>query len=70
MADVPPTRHAGGDAVSGADRSSTTGAPRWVKVFGIVILVLVLLVVLLHLTGNSLGGHDAHRGHAPAPGGY
>lgn len=42
------------------DRSSTAGTPRWVKAFGVIILVLALLVVILHLTGNSLGGHGSH----------
>jgi hypothetical protein len=32
-------------------------APRWVKVFGVVFAILVLLFVGLHLTGHSLGGH-------------
>ena len=31
--------------------------PRWVKVFGIIALVLALLFVILHLTGRGLGGH-------------
>ncbi len=31
--------------------------PRWVKVFGIVVIVLVLLFVILHLTGRGFGGH-------------
>ena len=39
------------------DTGSTTGTPRWVKVFGIVALVLALLFVILHLTGHGLGGH-------------
>lgn len=42
------------------DRGSTTGTPRWVKVFGIIVLILVLLVGILHLTGNSLGGPGSH----------
>ena len=32
-------------------------APRWVKVSGVVVIVLVLLFLVLHLTGNSPGGH-------------
>lgn len=39
------------------DRRSTTGTPRWVYVFGIIALVLVLLFVGMHLTGGGLGGH-------------
>jgi hypothetical protein len=29
--------------------------PRWVKVFGAAVVLLVAIVVILHLTGNSLG---------------
>jgi hypothetical protein len=29
--------------------------------FGIIALVLVLLFVILHLTGHSLGGHMSTR---------
>jgi hypothetical protein len=46
----------------GAERP--TGAPRWVKILGLVLLILVLLVVVLHLTGNSLGGPGGHLGAA------
>ena len=42
------------------DHESTTGTPRWVKVFGIITIVLVLVFVILHLTGNNLGGHARH----------
>jgi len=34
-----------------------TGTPRWVKVFGIIAIVLVLLFVIMHVTGGGLGGH-------------
>jgi hypothetical protein len=38
------------------------GVPRWVKLFGIVFLVLVLVLVVLHLTGNGLGNlHGAFQ---------
>ena len=33
------------------------GMPLWVKMFGIIALVLVLLFVILHLAGLGLGGH-------------
>lgn len=36
------------------------GTPRWVKLFGIIALVLVLLFVILHLTGGGFRGHDLH----------
>jgi hypothetical protein len=44
--------------------------PRWVKLFGAAIIVLLVAVVILHLTGNSLGpgmhGMPAIHG-APQP---
>ena len=40
-----------------SDFESPTSTPRWVKLFGIVAIVVVLLFVALHLTGNSPGGH-------------
>jgi len=44
-----------------SDRGSTTGTPLWVKVFGITAIVLIVLFVILHITGNSPfsgpGGH-------------
>lgn len=42
------------------DRGSPPATPRWVKVAGIIFVGLVLLVVILHLTGNSLGGPGGH----------
>ena len=39
------------------DRGSTTSTPRWVKVSGIIAIVLVLPFVIMHLTGGGLGGH-------------
>ena len=44
----------------GRDDGSPPSTPRWVKVFGIIAIVLVLLFVSLHLTGNSLGGPSHH----------
>jgi hypothetical protein len=29
--------------------------PRWVKLFGAAVVLLVAIVVILHLTGNNLG---------------
>jgi hypothetical protein len=53
-----------------ADRAgeSRPGTPRWVKVFGIITLVVVLLFVILKLAGG--GGHGPSR-HMPRgdPGG-
>jgi hypothetical protein len=69
MADSRSSHRDGGDP-DGVDPTSTARAPRWVKVFGFIALGLVLLIAVLHVTGNSLGGHDAHRGHAPTQGGH
>jgi hypothetical protein len=33
------------------------GTPRWVKVFGIIAVIFVLLFIVLHLAGRGLGGH-------------
>ena len=47
----------------GPDRGSTTGIPRWVYVFGIIVIVLVLLFVIVMLTGGAGGdgGHGPRR---------
>ncbi len=42
-----------------ADRGSNLGAPRWVKAFGIVAVILVVAFVVMHLTGHGLHGHGA-----------
>ena len=39
------------------DRGLNPRAPRWVKVSGIVAVVLVLLFVVLHLTGVHVAHH-------------
>ena len=49
-----------------------TGTPRWVKVSGIVALVLILLFVTAMLIGGGFGGHGPGR-HSPGrdtPGGH
>jgi hypothetical protein len=47
------------------------GIPRWLKVIGIIVAVLVLLVVIVELTGLDVGhgpsrhmpaGTDVHQG--------
>jgi hypothetical protein len=40
-----------------ADLAPHPGAPRWVKVFGIIAVALVLVFIILHLTGRGVGGH-------------
>jgi ABC-type transporter Mla subunit MlaD len=63
MADLPSNSRSKGD--TGDDTDST---PRWVKVFGTIAVVLVLLFVVLHLTGRGLGGHTPTMEHTvPRP---
>jgi hypothetical protein len=38
-------------------RRTTMSTPRWVKTWGIAVLVLVLLIVVMHLTGHGLHDH-------------
>ena len=59
MAESPPYRDGDDTGVEPA-LGSTTGAPRWVKVFGVIALVLVLLVVVLLLTGGGSHGPGRH----------
>ena len=66
MADLPPDPDTRDDTGVESDRGSTTGTPRWVRVFGIIAIVLVLLVVVLLLTGGP-GRHGPGR-HLPSGG--
>jgi hypothetical protein len=52
MADSPPIPDSNGD----------TGTPRWVKLFGIIALVVILLFVILLLTRGSHGPGRHMRG--------
>ena len=58
-ADRPTKRDSGGaDPVNDADREvDDERTPRWVKVFGIIALVLVLIVVGIHLAGGGFHSH-------------
>jgi hypothetical protein len=44
------------------DHRSIATTPRWVKVFGIIAVVLVLLFAVLHLTVNGLSDHAPTSG--------
>ena len=66
MAGPPSYPDTGDDTCVGPDREATTGAPRWVKVFGIIALVLVLLVVVIMATG--VGGDHGPGRHMPSGG--
>lgn len=67
MADATPYPDAnsgtGDDPGVGPDRGSPPSTPRWVKGFGIIALVLVLLVVFMLFTG---GGRHGPGRHAPS----
>lgn len=57
MAEPPPNPD--GDVDTG------TGTPRWVKVFGIIAVVVVLLFVIMLFTGGGEHGPGRHTGSAP-----
>lgn len=66
MADTTPYPDSGSHATAddtgvGPALGSTTGPPRWVKVFGIIALVAVVLVGVLLLAGGGPGGHGPGR---------
>jgi hypothetical protein len=42
------------------DQESAPGTTRWVKFGGIIVIALIVLMIVLHLTGNSLGGPGSH----------
>jgi hypothetical protein len=61
MADQSPDPDSGGEPRVGPDGGTHTPTPRWVKVLGIIIVVLLLLVGIMVLIG---GEHGPGR-HAP-----
>jgi hypothetical protein len=66
MADRPSSPERGGSA----DGGLTAGPPRWVKVAGIIALVLVVLVLIVLLAGGNHGPgrHQSSSGHGgPLP---
>jgi hypothetical protein len=60
MADRPRARDQGEAAGVGADRGSPPGMPRWVKVAGIILAVLVLLLVIVLLISGGEHGPRRH----------
>jgi hypothetical protein len=49
------------DRRSDSDTGDGTRTPLWVKVFGIIFVVVVLLFVILLFTRGPHRGHGAHR---------
>lgn len=50
----------GDDTGVGPEHVSVAGTPLWVKIFGIIALVLVLLFIILLLAGNGSHGPGRH----------
>jgi hypothetical protein len=71
MADPPADPDTGDDTGVGSYREPPAGTPRWVKVFGLVALVAVVLFVVVLLIGGGEHGPSRHSldGHTgPPPG--
>ena len=66
MTNPPPYPDTGDDTSSGPDRGSGTsapsypGTPRWVKVSGIVAVVLILLLVIVMVASGGQHGPGRH----------
>jgi hypothetical protein len=69
MADSPTPEDAGDGVRGDRERESTGGTPRWVKVFGAIALLLVLLIGGLMLFGGGSHGPGRHLGGGDAPAG-
>jgi hypothetical protein len=76
MADMPDHSDTGDDTGMRPGRGTTTGTPRWVKVFGAIALVVIMLFVVVVLVGGGEhgpgrhtpgGGSDPSGGHTGPP---
>ena len=65
MAHPPSNPETGDDNGEALDRSETVGTPRWVKVFGAIALIALVLFVVVSIVG---GGEHGPRRHAPGGG--
>ncbi|MBJ7596704.1 MAG: hypothetical protein DLM67_23440 [Candidatus Nephthysia bennettiae] len=45
------------DREPGLDRESSTGTPRWVKVFAVAFVLVVILMVAMIVGGHGPGQH-------------
>ncbi len=61
MADLPPHPDPHDDTGVDSSSESTTGTPQWVKMFGIVALILVLLIIIMMLVSGGEHGPGRHR---------
>jgi hypothetical protein len=57
MADLPSERDSHRPADESPGPGVPTGAPRWVKVFVIIAVVVAALIVIMLLTGHGPGRH-------------
>ena len=64
MADPPRYPDTDDDAGVGGHRESTTSTPRWVYMFGVIAIVLILLFVGLQVFG--VGGSHGPGRHTPS----
>jgi len=48
-----------------ADSSAYPGAPRWVKILGIITLGLAVVFVVVHLAGGGFQHHGHFGGETP-----
>jgi hypothetical protein len=60
--------HARGEETHLANRPPYPGTPRWVKVFGIIAIVVVLLVVAMMFVGGGEHGPGRHTASGEAGG--
>jgi len=57
MADLSPSPDTSDDTGMGSAVGPAPSTPRWVKVFGIIALVVVLLVAIMLISGHGPGRH-------------
>jgi hypothetical protein len=62
MADPPTDPDSGEETGVRRDREPSAGTPRWVKVFGLIALVAVVLFVVVMLVGGGEHGPGRHTG--------
>jgi hypothetical protein len=60
MADGPVEPEPGDNTGGGLDREPSAGTPRWVKVFGLIALVVVVLFVVVLLVDGAEHGPSRH----------
>jgi hypothetical protein len=42
------------DSIDGPGRKATAGAPRWVRLLGLVLLAVVVVLIVMQVTGEGL----------------